>query len=120
MEYTKEKTFIYKDGSYTQERLEKNNPRFLVVAIVKTPLFSSSGEVRTKYKVTLKYKPTKENYEQLLVQAIREKYCENDELAFLRQKDTKPEEFKAYTEYVETLKQEIKLALNYTEEEQND
>lgn len=121
MEYTKEKNFIYKDGNYTKERLEKNNPRFLVVSIVKTPLFSSSGDARTKYKVVLKYKPTKENYEKLLVEAIREKYSPNDELAILRkaQANVRMDEFTAYNEFVESKKQEIKDAIGYTGEETN-
>ena len=120
MELTKLKTFIKKDGNYTQEQIEQSNPDFLVVSIDKKPIVWQKGTIRTIYKVVLKYKPTRKNYEKLLVQAIREKYSENDELAFLRQRDTKPEEFKAYTEHVETLKQKIKLALNYTEETQND
>lgn len=120
VELTKLKTFIKKDGNYTKEKIEQSNPDFLVVSIGKKPVVAPKGKVRTIYKVILKYKPTRKNYEKLLVEAIREKYSENDELAFLRQKDTKPEEFKAYTEYVEALKQEIKVALNYTEEEQND
>ena len=42
---------------------------------------------------------------------IRKKYSIDDELAILRQKDTKPEEFQEYFEFVENIKN------NLTEEE---
>lgn len=43
-------------------------------------------------------------YEQRIVNRIREKYSVDDELAILRQRDTKPDEFNAYNEYVENIK----------------
>ena len=39
---------------------------------------------------------------------IREKYSLSNELAILRQRDTKPEEFAAYNEFVEQVKAEVK------------
>ena len=45
-------------------------------------------------------------YEQRVVARIRERYSVDDELAILRQRDTKPEEFNAYNEYVEQIKAE--------------
>ena len=45
-------------------------------------------------------------YEQRIVLRIREKYSVDDELAILRQRDTKPDEFNAYNEYVEQIKAE--------------
>lgn len=47
-------------------------------------------------------------YEQRIVNRIREKYSIDDELAILRQRDTKPDEFIAYNEYVEAIKTEEK------------
>lgn len=47
-------------------------------------------------------------YEDRVVEKIRERYSINDELAILRQRDTKPEEFSEYNSYVEGVKQEIK------------
>lgn len=47
-------------------------------------------------------------YEQRVVARIREKYSVDDELAILRQRGTKPEEFSAYNEYVEAIKTEEK------------
>ena len=46
------------------------------------------------------------SYEQRVVDRIREKYSVDDELAILRQRDTKPDEFNAYNEFVEQIKQE--------------
>lgn len=39
---------------------------------------------------------------------IRKKYSLSAELAILRQRDSKPEEFAAYNEYVEQCKAEVK------------
>lgn len=47
-------------------------------------------------------------YENEIVRRIRQKYSVNQELAILRQRDEKPEEFKAYNEYVEACKKNIK------------
>lgn len=38
---------------------------------------------------------------------IRKKYSVDDELAILRQKDTKPEEFQEYFEFVENIKNNL-------------
>lgn len=45
-------------------------------------------------------------YEQRVVNRIREVYSVDDELAILRQKDTKPEEFSEYNGFVERIKKE--------------
>ena len=42
---------------------------------------------------------------------IRSRYSLSAELAILRQRDTKPEEFNAYNEYVERCKAEVKADL---------
>lgn len=42
---------------------------------------------------------------------IRRHYSQADELAILRQRDSKPEEFAAYNEYAEQCKAEAKAAL---------
>jgi hypothetical protein len=49
-----------------------------------------------------------EKYEYKIVSLIRKKYSVNQELAILRQRDTKPEEFAEYNEYVEKCKAEVK------------
>ena len=45
-------------------------------------------------------------YEQRIVLRVREKYSVDDELAILRQRDTKPDEFAAYNDFVERIKRE--------------
>lgn len=45
-------------------------------------------------------------YEQRVVNRIREVYSVDDELAILRQRDTKPEEFEQYNAFVEKIKAE--------------
>ena len=45
-------------------------------------------------------------YEQRVVDRIRLKYSVDDELAILRQRNTKPDEFIAYNDFVESIKAE--------------
>ena len=46
------------------------------------------------------------SYKERIVDRIRAVYSVDDELAILRQRDTKPEEFAAYNAFVETIKAE--------------
>ena len=67
-----------------------------------------------------KYKSRKETeakieYENKIVALIRKKYSLNQELAILRQRDTKTEEFSEYNAYVESCKARIKYLINYQE-----
>ena len=48
-------------------------------------------------------------YEQRVVNRIREVYSVDDELAILRQRDTKPEEFAEYNAFVERIKAEERV-----------
>ena len=54
-------------------------------------------------------------YNNLVVSKIRNKYSIDDELAIIRQKEDKPDEFKAYDEYCEQCKSEVKSLLHITE-----
>ncbi len=47
-------------------------------------------------------------YKDRVINRIRERYSLDDEIAILRQKDTKPFEFQAYNDFVEKIKQEEK------------
>ena len=47
-------------------------------------------------------------YEERVVARIREKYSVDDELALLRQKETKADEFAEYNAFVEAIKAEEK------------
>lgn len=53
----------------------------------------------------------KEVYPTEVDKLIREKYSLSAELAILRQRDTKPEEFKEYNDYVEQCKATVKKEL---------
>ena len=54
-------------------------------------------------------------YENEIVRKIRKKYSVNQEFAILRQRDTKPEEFSAYNDYVELCKMEVKTEFEINE-----
>lgn len=47
-------------------------------------------------------------YETEIIRKIRKRYTVNQELAILRQRDTKPEEFAEYNAFVEQCKAEVK------------
>ena len=47
-------------------------------------------------------------YKEKIVNAIRETYSIDDEIAILRQRESKPEEFEAYFSFVEEIKKNIK------------
>ena len=50
-------------------------------------------------------------YELEIIHRIRKQYSLNQELAILRQRDTKPKEFAQYNAYVEQCKAEVKKQL---------
>lgn len=58
---------------------------------------------------------TEAQYKGKVVALIREKYDYDDECAILRQRDTKPEEFVEYYDYVEQCKQTAKITLSREE-----
>jgi hypothetical protein len=60
---------------------------------------------KTKALIESKKEPS---YKDLIVQAIRTRYSVDDELAILRQRDSKPEEFQEYFDFVERVKQRLK------------
>ena len=60
-----------------------------------------------------KQKENAVNYKREVERLIALKYDIYDELAIQRQKDTKPEEYQAYYDYVEQCKKEIKEKYGY-------
>jgi hypothetical protein len=50
-------------------------------------------------------------YESEIIRKIRKKYTVDQELAILRQRDTKHDEFEAYNAYVEECKAEVRREL---------
>lgn len=59
-----------------------------------------------------KEKETIYNYKTQIDELIREKYSINDEIAILRQRDTKSKEFNEYFEFVENIKQRVRMNLS--------
>ena len=55
-----------------------------------------------------KQKQDNDEYENKIVALIRKKYNINQELAILRQRDAKPQEYQEYYNYVEQCKAEVK------------
>ena len=53
-------------------------------------------------------------YEAEIILRIRKRYTVNQELAILRQRDTKPDEFAEYNAYVEQCKAEAKAGMEET------
>lgn len=58
-----------------------------------------------------KQKQDNDEYENKIVALIRKKYNINQELAILRQRDTKPLEYQEYYDYVEQCKEQVKNEL---------
>lgn len=50
-------------------------------------------------------------YETEIIRRIRKRYTVNQELAILRQRDSKPEEYAAYNAFAEACKAEVKEEL---------
>jgi hypothetical protein len=68
-------------------------------------------KLETKIALALKNKCIDKTYEELIVNMIRKKYSLNEELAILRQRDTKPAEFAEYNNYVESVKTQLKAKI---------
>lgn len=66
-----------------------------------------ADKIEVRYTYEDKVIPTI-SYEERVISLIREKYSVDDELAIIRQKDTKPEEFNTYFSFVEDCKANIK------------
>ena len=60
----------------------------------------------------LEMQRVKPDYKESIISTIRERYSIDDELAILRQRDTKPQEFSIYNAYVEQCKAEAKEKVN--------
>lgn len=91
----------------------KNEIGQTVSRIVETPAIPAHDEVE-EIGIYIPYteeelkKNAEAKYKQTVEMLIREKYSLNDELAVLRQRDTKPEEFEEYNAYVEECKARAK------------
>lgn len=59
--------------------------------------------------------PYQPSYKELVVMKIRERYSEDDELALLRQRDVKQDEFAEYNDFCEHCKAEAREETNKTD-----
>lgn len=100
------------EGYYlTQAALEPDTGRVFCTRRILLP-----GEQVARWRLATaeekdRYTPQPEplsTYEQQVEAMIRQRYSVSDELAILRQRDTKPEEFKDYFDYCEQCKAEAK------------
>ena len=68
-------------------------------------------KLETKIAVAIKNNRIDKTYEELVITLIRQKYSINEELAILRQRDTKPQEFAEYNQFVENIKTQLKAKI---------
>lgn len=66
-------------------------------------------EMTAEEIAALKMETSAASYEQRVVNRIRQRYSVDDEIALLRQRDSKPEEFAEYNAFVEQIKAEERL-----------
>lgn len=68
----------------------------------------SDGKYRepTKEELALFEQQEPLPYKDRVIARIRERYSMDDEIAILRQRDTKPDEYEAYNAFVEQIKEE--------------
>ena len=71
-------------------------------------------KLETKIAVAIKNNRIDKTYEELVITLIRQKYSINEELAILRQRDTKPQEFAEYNQFVENIKSQLKTKIEET------
>lgn len=108
------------DGVYYEVVKEFPNGGMTVEEIEETPGVPKQ-EAYDEYEEIFVFVPYTEEelekqnldkYENRVVELLREKYSLNQELAILRQRDEKPEEYAAYNEYAEACKTKAKIELN--------
>lgn len=114
-EVVSEQGVVYIEPLFTNEQLSKAPYYYTKVEIddkYSDCISSDFNEDLTfsieKYN-TRKQKEKLDKYENKIIALIRKRYTINQELAILRQRDTKPEEYQVYFDYVEQCKSEAKL-----------
>lgn len=122
--YSRKMQVIDKNGEiktvqmFSEETL--SNPPYNYTKVEVADIYSDCTNADFNEDLTFsieKYNARKEKenaieYENKIVAEIRKKYNVNQELAILRQRDTKPEEFAEYNEYVEQCKMDVKNAVD--------
>ena len=121
--YQKKGAKIQKINETTGEITEIDNPEYVPFKEVKQDKIDGYFKLIAKgYKMSagadgtpILTAPTAEEkqaaYEEYVNKLIREKYTLSQELAILRQRDTKPEEYAEYNAYCEKCKAEAKATI---------
>ena len=108
MKLKKEMTFKVKEGTSLLNKFFLETER---IPLEETrTVYVKRGEDPIVYKLeTVKgISYSSLSYESLVRLMIREKYSIDEELAIQRQRDTKPNEFKEYFDYIENIKTQVK------------
>lgn len=92
------------DDSGKEITVERKETRTREVPVMKAVTRDATPEEEIAYAEEKKKYIEIKTYAQLVSEYIREKYSIDDELAILRQKDEKPEEYAAYYAYAEECK----------------
>lgn len=79
-----------------------------------SPILKYNSEEKELYYEYEEFNLITENTsnKQLIIAKIRKRYSIDDELAILRQRDTKTAEFEEYFEFVEQIKKDVRLIEN--------
>lgn len=85
----------------------------ILIKAFKPKSADGSGSKGYLYLVRFKRIPTKELYSREVEGLIRGRYSVSDELALLRQKDVKPDEYLEYCRYAEDCKAKAREHLGY-------
>ena len=87
----------------------------LKLPLVNEDYIEISEEEFNEHSNAIEWKPPviteQQKYENRVVELIRKKYSLNQELAILRQRDEKPEEYQAYHDYAEQCKATAKAEI---------
>lgn len=76
--------------------------------VVNDEIMEFTEEEYLEFEKNLGYEPIELSYKEQIIKKIRNKYSVDDELAILRQRDSKPEEFTEYFDFVENVKKSLK------------
>lgn len=103
----KERTRVVQEA-YTEEVIDCNEAGEEITTIVEIPAemetYYTCDLIAKEYTAEQLEKQKQAKYERLVEQYIRQQYSISQELAILRQRDSKVEEFNAYNEYAEECK----------------
>lgn len=107
--------YISADAEGLQPSDFAGTPKWIVKEVISSEkvTYTYKGQEKShyRYKVVMGRRPSRQNYIERVKNKIKAKYTVDDEMAILRQRDAKPDEFDAYNSYVEQCKAEAKEEL---------